>query len=291
MRKLFFLVLIFLLFCSGLQAQNTSPVIASTDKQKILLGEPFDLVVGARYTNEANLSFFLVDSLPHFEILKKSKIDTERVEQNIVLTQRITLTSFDSGRWQIPSLILPGTQLKSKPLAIDVVFSSPFDPKKDYHDVKEIISVKKPADSNWYWYVIGAILLLLLFILLFPKKKKVPLEDRLDANAYRTAILDLQKLKKDGLAEKDIKAFYVSLVDIFRRYLHTGKGIQSFSVTTDDLALKIKTLYLPAETYNYLVETLRLSDGVKFAKFSPTQEENSHALEVIRRSIDTIEKR
>src|SRR5215203_3691576 len=291
MRKLFFLVLIFLLFCSGLQAQNTSPVIASTDKQKILLGEPFDLVVGARYNNEANLSFFLIDSLPHFEILKKSEIDTERVEQNIVLTQRITLTSFDSGRWQIPSLILPGTQLKSKPLAIDVVFSSPFDPKKDYHDVKEIISVKKPADSNWYWYVIGAVLLLLLFILLFPKKKKVPLEDRLDANAYRKAILDLQKLKKDGLAEKDIKAFYVSLVDIFRRYLHTGKGIQSFSVTTDDLALQIKTLYLPAETYNYLVETLRLSDGVKFAKFSPTQEENSHALEVIRRSIETIEKR
>ena len=139
--------------------------------------------------------------------------------------------------------------------------------------------------------MIGAILLLLLFILLFPKKKKVPLEERLDANAYRTAILDLQKLKKEDLAEKDIKAFYVRLVDIFRKYLHAGKGIQSFSVTTDDLALQIKTLYLPAETYNYLVQTLRLSDGVKFAKFSPTQEENNHALDVIRKSIDTIEKR
>ena len=291
MSKPFFVILIFLLFCSSVHAQNTSPVIASTDKQKILLGEQFDLVISARYTNEANLSFFEIDSLPHFEILKKSKIDTERAQQNIVLTQKITLTSFDSGRWQIPSFILPGTQLKSKPLAIDVVFSSPFDPKQDYHDVKEIISVKKPANPTWYWYVIGAILVLLLFILLFPKKKKAPSEQALDANAYRTAISDLQKLKKEDLADKDVKTYYVRLVDIFRKYLHTGKGIQSFSVTTDDLALQMKTLYLPAETYNYLVQTLRLSDGVKFAKFSPTQEENNDALDVIRKSIDTIEKR
>ena len=113
MNKPFF-VLIFLLFYSCVHAQNASPVIVSTDKQKILLGEQFDLVIGARYTNEANLTFFEIDSLPHFEILNKSKIDTERVEQNIVLTQKITLTSFDSGRWQIPSFTLPGTQLKSK---------------------------------------------------------------------------------------------------------------------------------------------------------------------------------
>lgn len=291
MSKFFFVVLIFLLFCSSINAQNIPSVIASTEKQKIVLGEQFDLELGARFTNEADLSFFKIDSLPHFEILKKSKIDTERAEQNIVLTQKITLTSFDSGRWQIPGFALPNAQLKSKPITIDVVFSSPFNPNQDYHDVKEIISVKKPANSNWYWYVIGAILVLLLFILLFPKKKKVPAEQVMDVNAYRKAILDLQKLKKEELAEKDIKAFYVRLIDIFRKYLHSGKGIQSFSVTTDDLALQIKTLYLPAETYNYLVQTLRLSDGVKFAKFSPTPEENSHALDVIRKSIDAIEKR
>ena len=139
--------------------------------------------------------------------------------------------------------------------------------------------------------MIGAILLLLLFILLFPKRKKAPSEQAIDANAYRIAISDLQKLKKEDLAEKDAKTYYVRLIDILRKYLHSGKGIQTFSVTTDDLALQIKTLYLPSETYNYLVQTLRLSDGVKFAKFSPTREENDHALDVIRKSIDAIEKR
>src|SRR4051812_7077840 len=103
MSKPLFTVLLFLLFCCDMEAQGTSPVLASADKSKILLGEQFDLVVGARFINGADINFFSIDSLPHFEVLQKSKIDTERADQNIVLTQRITLTSFDSGRWQIPS--------------------------------------------------------------------------------------------------------------------------------------------------------------------------------------------
>ncbi len=291
MNKVLLVVLLFLLFNCEARAQKPPPVLASADKSKILLGEQFDLVVGARFVNEAELNFFNIDSLPHFEIVQKSKIDTERADQNIVLTQRLTLTSFDSGRWQIPSLSLAGTQLKTKPIAIDVVFSSPFDPKKDYHDVKDILSVKQPSEPTWYWYVIGAVLLLLLFILLFPRKKKPEKEETIDANAYRTAIADLQKLRKEDLAEKDIKGFYVRLVDIFRKYLHTGKGIQSFSKTTDDLALQILKLNLTSDKYNELVQVLKISDGVKYAKFTPTQEENDYSLDVVKKSIDAIERR
>lgn len=291
MNKPFLFILLFLLFCSKIHAQKSPPLIASTDKSKVLLGEQFDLVIGARFAKETELSFFSIDSLPHFEIMQRSKIDTERIDDNIVLTQRITLTSFDSGRWQIPALSLPGASLKTKPISIDVVFSSPFDPKQDYHDVKDIISVKKPVDSYWYWYLIGAILLLLLFLLLFPRKKKTPSEMQLDANAYRTAMADLQKLKKEELAEKDVKAFYVRLVDVFKKYLHSGKGLQSLSKTTDDLSLQILDLNLPADKYNDLIQTLRLSDAVKFAKFTPPQEENSHSWEIIRKTIDAIDKR
>ena len=290
MNKFFLIILLFLLFCNGIHAQNPPPVIASTDKSKVLLGEQFDLVLGARFTKETDLVFFPVDSLPHFEIVQKSKIDTERTDENIVLTQRIKLISFDSGHWQIPALSLPGTQLKTKPITIDVVFSSPFDPKQDYHDVKDILSVKKPVDSNWYWYLIGAVLLLLLFILLFPRKKK-PKETLLDANAYRIAITELQKLKKEELAEKDVKAFYVRLVDVFRKYLQAGKGLQSFSKTTDDLSLLILNVNLTSDRYNELVQTLRLSDAVKYAKFIPSTEENNQALETIRRSIEAIERK
>lgn len=291
MNKPLSLFLLFLLLCCGAQAQNVPSVLASADKSKILLGEQFDLVVGARFVNEADLNFFKIDSLLHFEIVQKSKVDTERNGQNIVLTQRITLTSFDSGRWQIPSLALNGTQLRTKPIAIDVVFSSPFDPKKDYHDVKDILSVKQPAEPTWYWWVIGAVLLLLLFILLFPRKKKPQKEEVIDANAYKKAIADLQKLHKQSLSPEEVKIFYVQLVDIFRTYLHKGKGLQSFSKTTDDLAIQILKLNLTSDKYNELVQTLKISDAVKYAKFIPGHDENDHALEVIRKSIEAIERR
>jgi LPXTG-motif cell wall-anchored protein len=290
-NKIFFLGLLYLLCSSSLYAQKTPPVIASSDKSKILLGEQFDIVIGARFTDEASLAFFNIDSLPHFEIVQKAKIDTERTDKNIVLTQKITLTSFDSGRWQIPAIPLPGTNLKTKPITIDVAFTSPFDPNQEYHDVKDILGVKKPTESQWYWYLIGAILLLLLFLLLFPRKKKNPNEIKLDANAYRTAIADLQKLKKEELAEKDVKAFYVRLVDVFRTYLDKGKGLQSFSKTTDDLSMQVLDLNLRSDTYNELVQTLRLSDAVKYAKFAPNAEENNYSLEIIQRTIEAIERR
>ena len=75
MNKPLLVVFLFLLLCSDLQAQKTSPVQASTDKSKILLGEQFDIVLGAHFMTGANLAFFAIDSLQHFEILQKSKID------------------------------------------------------------------------------------------------------------------------------------------------------------------------------------------------------------------------
>ena len=54
MNKPHLVVLLLLLFCSSIYAQKTLPVIASTDKSKVLLGEQFDLVVGARLISSAN---------------------------------------------------------------------------------------------------------------------------------------------------------------------------------------------------------------------------------------------
>lgn len=285
----FFLTFFTFLICTIVHAQKRPPVAATVDRNKIMIGEQFDLILDVRFSNPSSVYFFEFDSLPHFEVIKKSKIDTTTLDNEILLSQRITLTSWDSGRWQLPSFSLAQNQYKTKPISIDVGFSSPFDPKQDYHDVKEIIEVQKPKKPTWYWYVIGALLLLGLFILLFPGRKKEPPKPPPPVDAYQAAIAELDKLKKEQ-ASKEVKAFYIELVDVFRKYLHQRKGIQSFSKTTDDLAVQIKSLHLPAGLYNDLVQTLRLSDAVKFAKFTPDSGENNESFEVIRKSIDIIEK-
>ena len=271
MSKLFSLSFLLLFICTALLAQKKAPIAATVDRNKILIGEQFDLILDARFPDIASASFFAFDTLPHFEVINKSKIDTATVGSEVLLSQRITLTSWDSGRWQLPAFALAKGQYRTKPIVIDVVFSSPFDPKQDYHDVKDILNVQKPTESKLHWYVIGALLLLALFIILFPKKKKEKVETVIDPDAFKTAIADLQKLRKEQ-ATQEAKVFYSSLIDVFRKYLLQRKGIQSFSQTTDDLALQIKPLQLSRDSYHDLVQTLQLSDAVKFAKFIPTEE-------------------
>jgi HJR/Mrr/RecB family endonuclease len=79
------------------------------------------------------------------------------------------------------------------------------------------------------------------------------------------------------------------LIDTFRLYVHQRKGIHSFQKTTDDLNVQLKQLTLPTGEYNELVQVLRLSDVVKFAKYIPAASENEHALEQIKKSIIAIE--
>ena len=110
-----------------------------------------------------------------------------------------------------------------------------------------------------------------------------------DANAYKTAVKDLQTLKTKGF-EKDAKEYYTELVLIFRKYLNQKKGIISHSKTTEDLKAPLKTLKLPSAHYKDLLQTLEISDAVKFARVQPTKEEGLKALDIIKKSIDSIEK-
>src|SRR6476620_950810 len=235
-----------LLLCLHSFAQKKITVVASVDKTSILIGQPLQLTVEATFSNTHIASFFQLDSLPHFEILNRSKIDTQTVNEQTTLRQTITLTSWDSGAWLIPEFSLPSEKKSlTKPLPITVSFS-PMAPNQDYHGVKDIIDVQKPPRTTWYWYVIGAVILILLGLLLFPKSKR-PVADEtiLQEGAYKQALQELEALhNKESL---DDKIYFTELIQIFRTYLQRGKGIHSFQKTTDDLSRQLQALQLPHE--------------------------------------------
>jgi hypothetical protein len=127
-----------------------------------------------------------------------------------------------------------------------------------------------------------------LVLLFFPSGKKEKAAIELDKNAYRKALQELEKLEREKSA--DAKSFHTKLINIFRAYLKGAKGIQSFSKTTDDLSIQLQQQKLPSAEYNHLVQTLRLSDLVKFAAYRPADEANREALSTIKQSITTIEQ-
>ena len=284
MKGLIFLLAIFF-FSVSVTAQR---VTATADKQKILIGEQFHLRLQANFQKGESPDFFEVDSIPRFEILDKSAIDTSKFEDGIALIQNFTVTSWDSGKIQIAPFVL--NRYQTKPLVIDVAYSpSPFDTTQPYHDIHEIIEVKRPVETTWYWYLIGLLILILLFLLFFPKGKPRPKGEFVsDEGAYKKALKKLSALQKK--TDADSKLFYTELVQIFREYLHKRKNIYSFSKTTDDLSIQIEKLDIDKEQYQHLVQTLRLSDLVKYAKYQPVSEENQNSIEAVMEGIVTIER-
>ena len=267
---------------------------AAVDRNKIVIGEPVQFSIQVTIPSGQPLHFFEIDTIPHFEFLKKEKVDTAVGSNTITLKQVFNITSFDSGHWVIPSFVLPGTKkVRSDSIGMDVGFA-PFDRDKDYNDVKDIIEVNpEEPDNSWYWYAAGAALvfLILMIYLLTRKKPKTKVTVQPAVDPYAQAMKELQQLQKENLPAKgEIKMYYSKLVDIFRLYVFHKKQLQSLQKTTDHLVVQMKSLNLNEERFNQLAQALRLSDFVKFAKYIPGDEDNRAAFEAIKKSIEEIEK-
>ena len=274
------------MFCA---AQSKTIVRATIDKPRILIGEPIRLALQADIPEHEAIRFFQIDSIPHFEFLNQQKIDTSNTGGGTILSQVLYITSFDSGHWVIPSFRL-GETIATDTIPVDVTFSA-FNPEQPYHDVKNIIEVNPQAEKQkikWWYIMIGAGLLILLLIILLKKKKKpiaVPVPIAIDP--YKEAMQQLEKLQKE---KPETKQYYSTLVDIFRLYILSKKGIHSLQATTDDLVVQLKSLNIQKEQFEQLAQSLRQSDLVKFAKYIPSAEDHKNNFDNINRSIQQIEQ-
>lgn len=274
----------FFLIC--FYSAGAQTLAAIPDKKTILIGEPLHLQLFGEFKKGQSLAWFQVDSLPHFEIMERSRIDT--VDNGTVLTlkQTITLTSWDSGKWVLPPLVIGKARTAALTLSVGY---SPMDPAQPYHDMKDIIGIDQPVESKWYWYVLFGLILIILFMLFFPRQKKQEQKGFVpQAGAYKVALQKLETLRAQPVTDQ--KVFYTQLVDAFREYLEKRKNIRSFSRTTDDLALQIGELKLERESYQSLLQSLRLSDLVKFARFQPEASENKKSIDIIEENIHAIER-
>lgn len=281
-------ILLLLVLSSALAvAQSRITVFATVDKNKILIGEHINLTLKADIPENEAIRFFTIDSLPHFEFLEKQKIDTSNTSKGTILTQVIRISSFDSGRWVIPSFVL-AENIATDSIPVEVGFSA-FDPNQPYHDIKDVIDVEdEEQKKEWLWYVIGGAVLFVIMLYLLLRKKKTPVTQKTEQaiDPYKEAMTQLETLQKQ---RPDSKQYYSSLTDIFRLYIFRKKGILSLQKTTDDLVLQLRSLDLNKDQFDKLAQALRLSDFVKFAKYQPTDTDDAVSFESIKQTITTIQ--
>ena len=280
-------------------APAPAPVLKATvDKQKIVIGEPLQLMLEATVQGDSPLTWPNLDSLPHFDFLQKGKVDSSVSKGERYYRQYLTVTSFDSGAYAIPRLtfIEGGKKYFSDSVRIDIGYSK-FDPSKDYHDIKDIVEVPNPF-ARWFPWIVGGVALVCLALVVWLIRKRKLLKAAAAAkeapqlSAYEEAVSQLKQLElqKHLLSDGSAKVYYSRLGDIFRIFMLRRLGIETLAETSDELIGQLRRLSLPGDQFAALSDTLRMSDFVKFAKYQPGLADGEQHHQTIRGAIETLEK-
>ncbi|MEO8720481.1 MAG: DUF4381 family protein [Ginsengibacter sp.] len=296
-----FIFIIGLLFSIQSTFAQLPTVKTIVDKNTILIGQQINYHVETSMPdNTYRLEWFSVpDSFGNFIAITKNKIDSGFSNGNLNFSQDIILTSFDSGRQVIPPLTLTASTLQgdsifnlhTDSIAIDVMFS-PTDSIMPFHDIKNIIEVKK-SFPWWAWVLVGlGILMLIIWILIlfkfFKKKKDVRIfESKL--SPYDEAIQLLNTLEKESLPQQNkFKEYHSRLSDILKRYLSRKTNTNQFHLTADELLIKLDELDLSKELTTGFANCLRMGNVVKFAQYIPPAYENEKCFSQTKEMITAI---
>lgn len=287
-----------ILFCCCL-CLGSIPLIAQTirakataNKDHILVGEPVLLTLEAECPKGAALQWFQPDSLPHFEYLDSTKIDTLSTVGGQLFKQVLTITSYDSGTQVIPmlSLAVNNKRYLTDSLTIEVGYSTP-DSNQPYHDVKDIIEVPavEPLYVNYIIAVVTILAIAALVLLLRRKKRSIepaPAAIVAGKTPFEAAMAALQAARAE-YSQGSHKAYIIQLNTVLRLYLSGERLVMAPDAGNADLVLKLQSRMAKVELVS-LAQQLRLADAVKFAKYQPQEAELSEFFEVIKTSIEAL---
>jgi len=288
-----------LLIACFVSFSQTVTVKATIDRNKILIGEPIRLKLEATVPAGTDATWFPVDSMAHFDFVEKGKIDTLATIDGKTYKQTLVITSFDSGRWAIPSLPLQSGNKAylTDSIAVSVAYSN-FDPQKDYHDIKDILDVPNPNTGYINWVLAGLVLVSVAALVYFLRKKAAvkpqPVVVKKAVSKLpplQEALQSLEELQKQGWAVNgDAKAFHTRLNDIFRWYLYRRANLPTMEKTSGELMVQLRQFNLATDAFTRLAQALRMGDAVKFAKYQPPAPENEASMLTIRESLGELDK-
>ena len=274
-----------LLFPLFIFSQNA---ILETDTNYIRIGEHFNLNIKVYGLEDDSIIWPNNDSIFHqFELLNSS-ISSILLENDTHVVHNYLLTSFDTGKFTIPSFCVYKSLIDSlitKPLDIHVL-SIPLDTANQFFDIKPPKNIPLLA-RELVAYILYVLLFLLfvicvVFLIKYLIRKQVPnlvdLKPAIPIDVYfLNALNDLEA--KEYLKEEKYKDFYTELSEIFRGYLEMRFHIAALESSTHELKGLLSDLNIKDK---WLSSFFRNNDIVKFAKGIPSKKESYLFLESIK---------
>lgn len=290
MRKQVFIFFSFMMLSIISFAQSSvNDVLATIDTSKIKVGEQTDIYLEATFIAGSDIVFpTLKDTLyGGIEIVEIKEIDTayEADVKYKKLSQRLTITAWDSGYYPIPpfEFVINGESFKTKALMLEVSNVS-IEAEADIKDIKNIsetpFSFKEFFKIYWPYFLGGFLLIGLIILLIYyfknkPKVEKIKEIIKPSIPPHISALEALKQLESKKLWQQDkIKEYYSELTHILREYLEQRFEIHALEQTSDEIITSLRFTDINEAEKRRLIKILMIADMVKFAKEKPLASEN-----------------
>lgn len=272
----------------------------TADTTRFLIGSKVGVTIEIEFKPGTLLEWpVLGDTLTHsIEIIEKNKPDTIQREgnDNILVRQLISITSFDTGFQVLPPLTFKLTRkgstspevLSSKPLMFEVM-NVQVDLKADIKDIKAPFKAPYTFRDFLPWLLLAlAVGLLGVLAWYYIRNRRlhkplIKLPERAHKPPHVIAIEELEVLKNEQVWQKgQVKEYYTRLTDILRAYFEARYGVPAAEMTSDEILSSVKDDIQDAAIMSDLKKILFLSDMAKFAKAQPIGAENELSLTYAR---------
>lgn len=287
------LAILFLLFSQGIKAQAVQ-AFASLDSNTIVIGDQIGMEIGIRIPNNFLVNWPLIgDTLnAHIEVLRQGSIDTIMSDNGLQLRQRLLITSFDSGYFEISPMEFRFHSASDTSVFVSntgslflQVYTPEVDTTQAFKPIKGPVAEPYSFMELLPWILLGLAglaLLVMLFWYLRKRKKNQPVFIRKAKPMLPPHIIAMEKLENLRLAkvwqQGRLKEYFTTLTDITREYLELRFHFDAPEMTTDEILHAIREHGINKEVTQKLKSVLELADLVKFAKENPTALENDLSL-------------
>lgn len=265
-------------------------VSATIDSSKILIGEQIQIHLSVKQDDKLVVHFPKITKtiVEGIEVINVSKPDTVKLGSGLIqITEHITITSFDSAQYYIPPFkfsINGADTMETSPLSLMVNTVKVNASKNNIYDIKPIYKAKLDWGEVIFWIVltlivIGIIVSIVLYVL-HRRNKTDGQKEEIVVNPLETAIKALDQIKAEKIwRQGKVKEFYTDVTMVLRQYIKNRYKIDALEMTSDEILDSLKKIKADEAAESSIKQILMVSDLVKFAKWTPSFNDNDAMLD------------
>lgn len=294
MMRILFLLFVLMNSVSTLNAQVAAS--AKIDRSEVLIGEPVNIELRLSQPRNTHVSWpGETDSIGGLEILSLTPVDTAYTTDStsLILTQRLAIAVYDSGRYTIPPFVFKYTAGQDKTIKSFETDALQFSAQLVKVDTTQAIRDIRPIREVPYDWTLIAILIFSAIILgwagykiynkYFKYRKVVPVAEKVTEvfiPAHEKALAALKALDDEKQWQNgNVKYYHTALTDILRSYMEDRWNINAMELTSDEILRHGFILLSGEQEKEKLRRILLTADLVKFAKAQPLAAEHTQSMQ------------